>query len=170
MTFEVISDWAGQDRPYAVLDLLSAARCRIRRQLFKERDVRRRTVALTPEMPQASSTSSESALEELTRSLVALHRSGAHRDDVAVVYAQHVLGYSISEFGGRDRTGPSGPLCPARPRAAPTVRVGPRTGARHPMPMVTRWMFAMVVTAIITPAVVDATGRTGGSSLPCHSR
>ena len=45
VTWEVISGWAGQDRPYAVLDLLSAARCRIRRQLFKERDLGRRTTA-----------------------------------------------------------------------------------------------------------------------------
>ncbi len=35
--WEVIADWAGQDRPYAALDLLSAIRCRSRRQLVAHR-------------------------------------------------------------------------------------------------------------------------------------
>jgi hypothetical protein len=35
--WEVIADWAGQDRPYATLDLLSAVRCRSRRQLVAHR-------------------------------------------------------------------------------------------------------------------------------------
>ncbi len=35
--WEVIADWAGQDRPYAALDLLSAVRCRSRRQLMAHR-------------------------------------------------------------------------------------------------------------------------------------
>ena len=33
-TWLVLQEWSGQDRPYAVLDLLSAIRCRLRRQLF----------------------------------------------------------------------------------------------------------------------------------------
>ena len=38
------------------------------------------------------------------------------------------------------------------------------------MPMVARWMIAMVAVAIITPTIVGTNGRTGGSSLPCRSR
>ncbi len=34
ITWMVLFEWSGQDRPYAVLDLLSAIRCRMRRQLF----------------------------------------------------------------------------------------------------------------------------------------
>ena len=37
-TWLVLQEWAGQDRPYAVLDLLSAIRCRVRRQLFRAKD------------------------------------------------------------------------------------------------------------------------------------
>ena len=39
--WEVIVDWAGDDRDYAVLDLLSAIRCRLRRQLLHQRTGRR---------------------------------------------------------------------------------------------------------------------------------
>jgi hypothetical protein len=39
-TWMVLFEWSGQDRPYAVLDLLSAIRCRMRRQLFRARDLR----------------------------------------------------------------------------------------------------------------------------------
>ena len=38
-TWLVLREWAGQDRPYAVLDLLSAIRCRLRRQLFRAKDL-----------------------------------------------------------------------------------------------------------------------------------
>lgn len=42
--WEVITDWSGQDRPYAVLDLLSAIRCRLRRQLAAQMTARERAV------------------------------------------------------------------------------------------------------------------------------
>ena len=38
-TWFVLQEWSGQDRPYAVLDLLSAIRCRLRRQLFRSKDL-----------------------------------------------------------------------------------------------------------------------------------
>jgi hypothetical protein len=37
-TWVVLLEWAGEERPYAVLDLLSAIRCRMRRQLFRAKD------------------------------------------------------------------------------------------------------------------------------------
>ena len=48
----------------------------------------------------------ETDLEELARILVDLHRAGMRTDDVQVLYAHHVLGYSIAELAamtGRDR-------------------------------------------------------------------
>ena len=38
-TWLVLQEWSGQDRPYAVLDLLSAIRCRLRRQLFRSKEL-----------------------------------------------------------------------------------------------------------------------------------
>jgi hypothetical protein len=105
-TWEVVDDWAGQDRPFAVLDLLSAARCRIRRQLFRERDLRKLRVRLTPEVMATRSAPSETELEQLAKTLIDLRQRGMKAEEVEVVYAQHVLGYSISELAavtGRDR-------------------------------------------------------------------
>ena len=45
-TWLVLREWAGQDRPYAVLDLLSAIRCRLRRQLFRAKDLGERAATL----------------------------------------------------------------------------------------------------------------------------
>jgi len=45
-TWLVLQEWSGQDRPYAVLDLLSAIRCRLRRQLFRSKDLGGRSVPL----------------------------------------------------------------------------------------------------------------------------
>ncbi|MGP0032218.1 MAG: hypothetical protein ACLPVF_17160 [Acidimicrobiales bacterium] len=108
VTWEVVRDWAGQDRPFAVLDLLSAARCRIRRQLFRERDRRRLHVRLTPAAVAQRTAPSETGLEELTRTLIDLRRRGLRDEEVEVLYAQYVLGFSISELAaktGRDRRG-----------------------------------------------------------------
>ena len=48
-TWLVLQEWSGQDRPYAVLDLLSAIRCRLRRQLFRSKDVGSRSIPLGPD-------------------------------------------------------------------------------------------------------------------------
>jgi hypothetical protein len=105
-TWEVLSDWSGQDRPYAVLDVLSASRCRMRRQLFRERDLRKIQVRLTPNVLAQKTVRSETDLEELSRLLIDLRQQGMKSEEVQVMYAQHVLGYSISELAsvtGRDR-------------------------------------------------------------------
>jgi hypothetical protein len=105
-TWEVVADWSGQDRPFAVLDLLSAARCRIRRQLFRDRDLKRREAHLTPEVTADRTTRTETELEQLTRRLLALRQDGMRADEVEVMYAHHVLGFSIAELAqvtGRDR-------------------------------------------------------------------
>jgi DNA-directed RNA polymerase specialized sigma24 family protein len=105
-TWLVLTEWSGQDRPYAVLDLLSAIRCRLRRQLLRAKEVGARTVSMDPEEFAPPSQRSETYLEELTRLLIDRHRGGVHSDEVQVLYAHHVLGYSIAELSsviGRDR-------------------------------------------------------------------
>jgi hypothetical protein len=101
----VLQEWAGQDRPYAVLDLLSAIRCRMRRQLFRAKDRGSRAVPFA-ETGESSWGCVETDLEELTRVLIERHRGGMRPEEVQVLYANSVLGYSISELAtmtGRDR-------------------------------------------------------------------
>jgi hypothetical protein len=103
-----LQEWSGQDRPYAVLDLLSAIRCRLRRQLFRSKELDGRSAPLGPDMAEKGSGSSrrETDLEELTRILIDLHHEGMRPDEVQVLYAHHVLGYSMAELSaltGRDR-------------------------------------------------------------------
>jgi DNA-directed RNA polymerase specialized sigma24 family protein len=109
-TWLVLQEWSGQDRPYAVLDLLSAIRCRVRRQLFRSKDLDGRSAPLRPDLADAESISGssrwETDLEELARLLIEEHREGMRPDEVQVLYAHHVLGYSIAELSaltGRDR-------------------------------------------------------------------
>jgi hypothetical protein len=106
-TWVVVQEWAGQDRPYAVLDLLSAIRCRLRRQLFRSKDLSTQVVPIGGELP-ARTSRTESDLEALTRLLVDLHGEGMRADELQVLYAHYVLGYSIAELSvltGRDRRG-----------------------------------------------------------------
>jgi hypothetical protein len=102
----VLQEWAGQDRAYAVLDLLSAIRCRMRRQLFRAKDRGSRAVPLGAETEESNWGRAETDLEELTRILIERHRGGMCPEEVQVLYANSVLGYSISELAtvtGRDR-------------------------------------------------------------------
>ncbi len=105
-TWLTLQEWAGQDRPYAVLDLLSAIRCRLRRQLFRAKDLGARTAPLDPDVAAEWCSRSETDLEELARILVDLHDTGMRADEIQVLYAHHVLGYSMAELvalTGRDR-------------------------------------------------------------------
>ena len=57
-------------------------------------------------MAHERSARTETDLEELARLLIELHRDGMRREDVQVLYAHHVLGYSMAELAaltGRDR-------------------------------------------------------------------
>jgi hypothetical protein len=105
-TWMVVTDWAGQDRPYAVLDLLSAIRCRMRRRLFRARDLRQQQVQMTSGVFEPRARNTETDLEVLARALIDLRQEGMRAEDVEVLYAHHVLGFSIAElalFTGRDR-------------------------------------------------------------------
>ena len=102
----VVEEWSGQDRPYAVLDLLSAIRCRLRRQLFRFKDLDRQSLPLAPDAETGRSSRAQTDLDELARILIDLHRDGMRADEVQVLYAHHVLGYSMAELAamtGRDR-------------------------------------------------------------------
>jgi hypothetical protein len=105
-TWMVLFEWSGQDRPYAVLDLLSAIRCRMRRQLFRAKDFQQAQVRMTSGASEPRATNSETDLEVLARTLIDLRRDGMRAEDVQVLYAHHVLGFSIAELAlvtGRDR-------------------------------------------------------------------
>jgi hypothetical protein len=106
VTWMVLFEWSGQDRPYAVLDLLSAIRCRMRRQLFRAKDQQQLQVHMIPGVSEPRVGHSETDLEVLARTLIDLQREGMRAEDVEVLYAHHVLGFSISELAevtGRDR-------------------------------------------------------------------
>jgi hypothetical protein len=103
----VVAEWAGQDRRYAVLDLLSAIRCRLRRQLFRSKDQSKRVISMGEDEAVDLRSSTETLLDELARALVDL---GAREDmpleELQVLYSHSVLGYSIAELAvltGRDR-------------------------------------------------------------------
>jgi hypothetical protein len=102
----VVVEWAGQDRPYAVLDLLSAVRCRLRRQLMAAKEADRRSEPLDTVSADDRPGRQESDLERLTRLLLELHRGGMGLRETQVLYARHVLGYSKAEtaaLSGRGR-------------------------------------------------------------------
>jgi len=98
--WEVIVGWSGQDRDYAVLDLLSAVRCRLRRQLLRQRSGRDRVVVgvdldTVPRPPCSSGTAD---LDELARAIDGLTGRGVDPLDAAVLYGNQVLGLSLTEL------------------------------------------------------------------------
>jgi hypothetical protein len=104
-TWLVVQEWAGQDRAYAVLDLLSAIRCRLRRQLLRSKEMSTRHLPLVSAGYDREARA-ETDLEELARILINLHCEGMDHEEVQLLYAQHVLGYTIAELAnttGRER-------------------------------------------------------------------
>ena len=106
--WEVIVSWSGQDRDYAVLDLLSAVRCRLRRQVVGQRTSAERVqlglgedeTHLAGESPGASGP------ELLARAIEDLRGRGLHPADAAVLYGHQVLGLTMTELArmtGRTR-------------------------------------------------------------------
>lgn len=101
--WEVISDWSGEDRPYAVLDLLSAVRCRLRRQIERHRQSAARTTGTIEEdrAPAVGLTAGLSDLDVLARSIDELEGAELDPLDGAILYAHRVLGLSIAEVSRR---------------------------------------------------------------------
>lgn len=105
--WEVIVEWAGDDREYAVLDVLSAVRCRLRRQLLRHRAL---AVRAAPTSVDSSSASpwrqGGSDLDELAKAIEDATGTGLDGTDASVLYAHRVLGYSLTELSrltGRSR-------------------------------------------------------------------
>ncbi len=101
----VIEEWSGQDRPYAVLDLLSAIRCRLRRQLMRNKSAATPTQRFDPEDDHRLARP-ETDLDQLAKMLINLHSEGMNPDEVRLLYAQQVMGFSIAELSrttGRER-------------------------------------------------------------------
>lgn len=104
--WETIVEWSGQDRPYAVLDLLSAVRCRMRRQLLRHRSVIDHHVTLGPAAAARTCSGGSSDLDELARAIDEAVAEGLDAADASVLYAHRVLGYTLtelSELTGRSR-------------------------------------------------------------------
>ena len=104
-TWLVVHEWAGQDRAYAVLDLLSAIRCRLRRHLLRSKELGNRLLSFEAAGHDRDARN-ETDLEELARILINLHSEGMDHEEVQLLYAQHVLGYTIAELAattGRER-------------------------------------------------------------------
>lgn len=98
--WEVVSEWSGQDRTYAVLDILSATRCRMRRKIEGCRRQRDHVVLGidTESITVQASGLGLTTLEELALAIDDSVGNGIDRFDAAVVYGTRVLGMSISEI------------------------------------------------------------------------
>ncbi|MGH9091662.1 MAG: hypothetical protein ACRDZR_09840 [Acidimicrobiales bacterium] len=98
--WEVIMEWAGQDRDYAVLDVLSAVRCRLRRQVLRQRAARERLAlgldADACRRPQWTCGATD--LDELAHAVTEARRHDLDPFDAAVLYGNRVLGYSVAEL------------------------------------------------------------------------
>jgi hypothetical protein len=105
--WEVITAWAGQDRQYAVLDLLSAIRCRMRRQFIGRQGTKE--LALGPEIDEGLLTHASlgiTALDELARAIEEHIGRGLDPIDGAVLYGVRVLGLTtadLARISGRSR-------------------------------------------------------------------
>jgi len=106
--WEVVVAWSGDDRRYAVLDLLSAVRCRLRRQAARHRTAwERESIGLDPESGVgAAGSSGTTDLEDLARTIDSLAGHGLDPSDAAVLYGNCVLGLTTTELSrmtGRSR-------------------------------------------------------------------
>ncbi len=104
--WEVVDGWCGQDRAYAVLDVLSAIRCRLRRRVGRHLGMQRKErLATVDDLPAEPVANAASDAEELARAIDREARQ-LDRTDADVLYAHRVLGYSLSELSestGRSR-------------------------------------------------------------------
>jgi len=105
--WEVITEWSGQDRSYALPDLLSAIRCRMRRQVLGRRSRREIPTGsdLDHKLVQTIS-NGLSDLEILAKTIEDLDGNELDRTDAAVLYGSRVLGLSMTEMAqltGRSR-------------------------------------------------------------------
>lgn len=97
---ELLSDWAGQSRPYAAPDLLSALRGRLRRYLLKEKEARRAltgSAAIDFASPAASTL--ETRLEQLCGT--------THERLARLTYARVFEGIPLKVLAAHDHSAPA---------------------------------------------------------------
>jgi hypothetical protein len=86
---ELLTEWAGQHRPYAAPDILSALRGRLRRWLIKEKALREFT-NIDPQHPASEGDHLESRLAAFAHS--------EHADLARAVYDRVIAGLSLAEI------------------------------------------------------------------------
>jgi hypothetical protein len=91
---ELLVEWAGQSRPYAGPDLLSALRGRLRRWLLKEKAARWVVSVSLPDQPAAPNDRLLTRLEQL--------RGGPHERLATLTYARVFEGASLESLATRD--------------------------------------------------------------------
>ncbi len=95
---ELLTQWAGQSRPYAAPDILSALRARVRRWLLKEKAAMQALNSLDDEVAAPANSPLESRL--------AAYRGGPHDRLARLAYARVYEGRSWRELGGVDHCAP----------------------------------------------------------------
>lgn len=100
---ELLYDWAGQSRPYAAPDVLSALRGRLRRHLLKEKEQRRILSSGANDVVQVAETSSTST--SLQTRLEAM-RGTPYERLARLTYARVFEGVSLKELAAADHSAP----------------------------------------------------------------
>lgn len=90
----VVMEWAGEDRPYAALDVLSAVRCRLRRQILGELAHRDHEISTTLATRHCLG---EHGIEELRGVLGDARSLGLLPEDAALMTLIAVHGYTMGE-------------------------------------------------------------------------
>jgi len=97
---ELVSDWAGQSRPYAAPDLLSALRGRLRRYLLKEKEARR---AFSGNGAVEFASGANSTLETRLEALCGT----THERLARLTYARVFEGVSLKVLAAHDHSAPA---------------------------------------------------------------
>ena len=98
---ELLYDWAGQSRPYAAPDVLSALRGRLRRHLLKEKEQRRLLASDAngaDHVAQTCTTTLQTRLEEM--------RGTPYERLALLTYARVFEGISLKELAAADHSAP----------------------------------------------------------------
>ena len=98
LTSELLVEWAGQSRPYAAPDILSALRGRLRRWLLKEKAATQAVASLDDDVAAPT----DSPLEHR----LAAYRGGPHDRLARLTYARVYEGRSWRELASADHSAP----------------------------------------------------------------
>lgn len=95
--YELITEWAGQERPYAAPDLLNALRCRMRRRIIPASTNEIVSTPLIEADAENQASTRHDHVAELAELIVA-HRSELDPLGATALYGREVLGYSYREL------------------------------------------------------------------------